>query len=225
LEEQNAFKAFAAHKDSQSQANAGEAFLKKYPESQYRAGVYARLAFSYRQLNEADKMFIAGEKALELNGDDLATLSLMVSTIPRRVDPDELDAEQKLARAERYGRRALELLDKLQKPEGVTDEAFTNSKNQSLAMIHSGMGLVSFHRKQYADMVISLEKATQTMPDPEPVDLYLLSLGYYQVKRFNDSAAASERCAATPNPVQDRCEKLMGEAKKAAAAQPAPPKP
>jgi tetratricopeptide (TPR) repeat protein len=224
LEEQNAFKAFAAHKDPQSQVNAGEAFLQKYPESRYRAGVYARLAFSYRQLNEADKMFIAGEKALELVPDDLATLSLMVSTIPRRVDPDELDAEQKLARAERYGRRALELLDKLQKPEGVTDEAFANSKNQSLAMIHSGLGLVNFHRRQYADMVTNLEKATQ-MSDPEPVDLYLLGVGYFNVKRFGESVTAFERCANNPNPVQGNCQKLLGDAKKAAAAQPAPPKP
>jgi tetratricopeptide (TPR) repeat protein len=225
LEEQNAFKAFAAHKDPQSQVNAGEAFLQKYPESRYRAGVYARLAFSYRQLNEADKMFIAGEKALELNGDDLATLSLMVSTIPRRVDADELDAEQKLVRAERYGRRALELLDKLPKPEGITDEAFTNSKNQSLAMIHSGLGLVSYHRKQYADMVTNLEKATQIMPDPEPVDLYLLGLGYFHVRRFTDSVATLDRCGNNPNPVQNLCQKLMADAKKAAAAPPAPPKP
>jgi tetratricopeptide (TPR) repeat protein len=224
LAEMNAFKAFIDDSDPKTQTEAGEAFLKKYPESKFRAGVYMRLAFSYRQLNEADKMFIAGEKALELNPDDLPTLSLMVSTIPRRVDPDALDGEQKLARAESYGRHALDLLGKLQKPEGVTDEAFAASKNQSLAMIHSGLGLVNFHRKQYADMVTNMEKATQAMADPEPVDLYLLGLGYFQVKRFSDAASTFERCANNPNPVQGSCQRFLAESKKAATAQPPPPK-
>jgi tetratricopeptide (TPR) repeat protein len=224
LAEQKEFKTFFDLKDAQSQATAGESFLKKYPESRYRAAVYSRLSGAYRQLNEADKMFIAGEKALELNPDDVGVLLTMAATIPRRWNPDDLGADQKLDRAEGYANRANALIEKSVKPETATDEQFMTAKNQGFATVHGALGLIHFRRGRYADMVVELEKATQLLPDPEPLDLYLLGIGYSQVKRHSDAVTAFERCAAVDSSFKADCQKSIGEAKKAAAAQPAPPK-
>lgn len=202
-----------------------EEFLKKYPESRYREGVYSRLTGAYLSAGEIDKMLAAGEKALELNKDDVDVLALMALVIPRRVNPAALDGNQKLQRAETYAKRTIELLAVVPKPASLSDEDFTKVKNVKLSMCHSGLGFVYFHRQKYADSVTEFEQAAQLASPPDPVDLFLLGLVLNETKRFADAAAAFGRCSDIGGPMQDRCKQGMEDARKRAAAQPAPPKP
>src|SRR2546422_6228976 len=135
--------------DVARQIELGEEFLKKYPGSRYNAVVYARLAPAYLAVAQEDKMFAAGEKALELNPDNVDILALMGMLLPRRAGT--LDADQKLQKAEKYSKRTIELLAAMQKPDGVTEEEFNAAKNQKLSIAHSGLGLTYLQRQRYGD--------------------------------------------------------------------------
>jgi tetratricopeptide (TPR) repeat protein len=227
-EEDKAYKAFADVKPDafDQQIQTGEQYLQKYPTGRYAEQVYSRLVTAYFQKNQLDKMYAASDKALSMNASDIPVLVLVGWVIPHNYDPNDPESDRRLAKAEDYEKRAIELLktNAAPKPDNVTDEQFAKAKTGSLAQAHSGLGLVYFRRQEYDKSVAEMEQAVKLDPTPDSVDLYILAVGLNQLKRYPESADAYEKCAATPGAVQDRCKQRLPEAKKLASAQPAPPK-
>ncbi|MBI1750265.1 MAG: hypothetical protein HY234_07700 [Acidobacteria bacterium] len=230
-EEEDAYKAFFEAKDDTLKVKLGEEFQEKFSVSRYRELVYATLSNAYQNLGQDEKMFAAGEKTLEINSDNLAALVTMAKALARRTSPQALDAQQKFDKAEKYGKRALELLATLPKPENVTEENFAKIKNDALADVHGGLGLIYLRKQRIADSVAELDQATKVTSSPDPVDFYLLGIVLQASKRFEESAAAFGRCAESPSQLQETCKQSQADAKKQAAAKPvtppaqAPPKP
>lgn len=223
-EEEDAYKAFyeANKEDPEGLVRLGEEFAKKFPESRYLASIYSKLVTAYLATQQVEKMFAAGEKALELNPDNVDVLPLLGWVMPRRFDPNALDAQQKLEKAEQYSQRGIELLEALQKPAEIAEEQFTQAKKEKLAMCHSGLGLVNLHRQKFPDAIKELETATQLSANPDPIDYFLLGVAYQQTQRFSDAVSAFEKCGSFPSQLQDRCKAGLEEAKKRAASQPKP---
>jgi tetratricopeptide (TPR) repeat protein len=225
-EEEKAYKAFTDVKPDafDQQIQVGEQYLQKYPSGHYAEQVYARLANSYFQKQQLDKMYAAGDKALAINPNDVSVLVLVGWVIPHNYDPNDPESERRLAKAETYEKHALEILATMPKPDNITDEQFSKAKSASLAQAHSGLGLVYFRQQQFDKAVTEMQQAVKLDPTPDSVDLYILGVSLNQLKRYSEAADAFQKCAATPGAVQDRCKQREGEAKKLAAAQPAPPK-
>jgi tetratricopeptide (TPR) repeat protein len=225
-EEEKAYKAFTDVKPDafDQQIQVGEQYLQKYPSGRYTEQVYARLANSYFQKQQFDKMYAAGDKALASNPNDVTVLVLVGWVIPHNYDPNDPEAEHRLAKAETYEKHALEVLATMPKPDAVTDEQFAKAKQASLAQAHSGLGLVYFRQQQFDKAVTEMQEAVKLDTNPDSVDLYILGVSLSQLKRYPEAADAFQKCAASPGAVQDRCKQREGEAKKLAAAQPAPPK-
>jgi tetratricopeptide (TPR) repeat protein len=225
-EEEKVYKAFVDAKPDafDQQIQTGEQYLQKYPNGAHAEQVYSRLANAYYQKQQLDKMFAAGDKALAINPNDVSVLVLVGWVIPHSYDPNDPEADRRLAKAEAYEKKALEELATMAKPEGVTDEQFAKAKQGSTAQANSGLGLVYFRQQQFDKAATEMQEAVKLDPTPDSVDLYILGLSLNQLKRYPEAADAFQKCAATPGAVQDRCKQREGEAKKLAAAQPAPPK-
>jgi tetratricopeptide (TPR) repeat protein len=225
-EEEAEYKKFLQTKpdDAQALVKAGEEFLKKFPESRYRESIYSRLTGAYMRLGDENKMVESGEKALQLNPDDVDVLPLMAMALPRRFDPNDISSEQLLVRAQNYAQHAIELLQKLPKPASLTDEQFTRARNEKLAMCHSGLGLVSYYQNNVPRMASELEQALQLEAEPDAVDEFLLGFAYTRLGRYSDAVTQLERCSAQQTPMQQRCKTLLEQVKKLAQQQPATPK-
>jgi tetratricopeptide (TPR) repeat protein len=225
-EEEKAYKAFTDVKPDSfdQQIQVGEQYLQKYPTGRYTEKVYARLATAYFQKQQLDKMYAAGDKALASNPDDVTVLVLVGWVIPHNYDPNDPEAEHRLAKAETYEKHALEVLATMPKPDGVTDEQFAKAKQASLAQAHSGLGLVYFRQQQFEKAAEEMRQAVKLDTSPDSVDLYILGVSLSQLKRYPEAADAFKQCASIPGAVQDRCKQREGEAQKLAAAQPAAPK-
>ena len=225
-EEEKAYKAFTDVKPDSfdQQIQVGEQYLQKYPTGRYTEKVYARLATAYFQKQQLDKMYAAGDKALASNPDDVTVLVLVGWVIPHNYDPNDPEAEHRLAKAETYEKHALEVLATMPKPDGVTDEQFAKAKQASLAQAHSGLGLVYFRQQQFEKAAEEMRQAVKLDTSPDSVDLYILGVSLSQLKRYPEAADAFKQCASMPGAVQDRCKQREAEAQKLAAAQPAAPK-
>lgn len=225
-EEEEAYKAFQAAppSDLNKKISLGEAFLQKYPQSRYRTPVYAAMAYGYLQLGQTQKMQEYGEKAIETNPNDVTTLALLGQTLPRTLHGNPPEAAQVLAKAEQYSKRAIEITLTLPKPENLTDEVFTSAKNQTLAMAHSGLGLVYIRRGKNADAISELEQAVKIDPSPDPVNYYLLGMADKSTSHFDDAVAAFNKCAAMAGQLQGTCKTLAEDAKKQAATELSAPK-
>jgi tetratricopeptide (TPR) repeat protein len=222
-EEEDAYKKFFEFKGAPTeQIPLGEEFLKKFPESRYRESVYSRLTTDYLATNQEDKMFNAGEKTLEMNPDNVDVLALLAMVIPRRTNTTALDADQRLTKAENYGKKAIVLIPALPKPSTVTEEDFTKAKNEKLSMCHSGLGFIYYLRGKYLDSATELTESTKLTAAPDPADFFVLGAAYEQAKKLDDAVAAYGKCSEIPGPIQARCKQSQDAAKKKAAAQPKP---
>jgi hypothetical protein len=117
----------------------GEQFLKNYLNSVYSAIVYSRLTSAYLLTNQVQKIEEAGELAIALNPKDVQVLAMLGQTIPRVITTNTLEAQKQLERAEKYAKQAIEQTPLIAKPANVSDQEFTQAKNQTLAIAHSGL--------------------------------------------------------------------------------------
>src|SRR5215470_1009543 len=212
--------------DLQKKIAAGEEFLQKYPDSQFRPVIYSGLTFDYLLSGNAPKAVETGEKEVALKPDDVQTLALLGQTIPRAINANTAEPTKQLDKAEGYAKRAIEVTPTITKPEGMPDQNFIAAKNGTLAMAHSGLGLVYFRRGKFNDAIPELEQSVKIDPNPtpDPVNLYLLGLSNQKASHFDEAAAAFNKCAEIHSGLQTACKNGADESKKQAGTQLSAPK-
>jgi tetratricopeptide (TPR) repeat protein len=225
-EEEAAYKAFTDTKpeDPDKRIQLGEAYIQKYPTGKYVEPVYQGLTTAEYSKQDFAKMYADADKTLAANPDDVTVLVLVGWVIPHNYDPNDLAAESRLDKAEKYEKHALEVLATLPKPATMTDEQFAKVKAQGESQAHSGLGLIYFRRGNYEESIAELKKSTADPANQDPTDYYVMGVELTRLKRFSESADAFAKCAAIPGGLQDRCKQMGAEAKKQAAAAPAPSK-
>ena len=201
----------------QAKLTAAEDFLKKYPESRYRVIVYPFLTIGYTQAGQSEKALAFGDKELEINPNDVATMAVMSQTMSRVYNAGSPDAAKRLDKAEALGKRAVEVIPTIAKPDGVTEEAFNNSKNQTLAMAHSGIGLVEWRRGKFADAIPELEQSIRLDPIADPVNWYILGIAHQNTSHFDEAISAFTKCSLIPGQLAETCKGRAEAAKKLAA--------
>ena len=224
-EEEAAYKAFLETKDPTASAKLGEEFIQKFPTTRYAEFTYTKLTQLYLNIQELDKLAVVGEKALAINPDNMDVLTIMCWTTARGTRSDALDAPQKYNKAEKYGRRAVELLTALVKPETLTEEQFKKTRDEGLSMAHSGLGVVLFRRNLFTEAAAEFDLAVKLTANPDPTDLFLHGFVLKASKRHAEAAEVFGRCGLLPGPFQDTCKKEQAENKKLAETTLAPPKP
>jgi tetratricopeptide (TPR) repeat protein len=225
-EEDAAIKVFRETKpdDVAKKDQAADQFLQKYPQSRYRPEIYNWQVKSYFSKQQLEKMEAVADKELALTPNDAQTLAIVGSSLPRVMNSSTPDPLKRLVKAEEYCKKALDLLPTLAKPDGVSDELFSNAKNQMAAMAYSGLGVVAYRRGKYADAIPNFEQSVKLDPQPDPVNYYLLGLSNEKASHFDDAVAAFKKCAAIPGGMQTNCTEGAEEAKKLAATQLSAPK-
>lgn len=227
-EEEAAVKEFQAmpSTDLAKKIAAGEEFLKKYPESRYRPTVYSALVVGYIQSGNPEKAFEIGEAEVALKPDDVQTMAILSQTLPRAMSASTPEPEKRLAKAETYAKRAIEITPTIPKPEGMADQNFIAAKNETLTMAHSGLGLVYYRRGKYTEAIPELEQSVKIDPNPtpDPVNLYLLGMANQKASHFEEAANVFTKCAAIPGKLQTVCKNGADEAKKQSSTQLSAPK-
>lgn len=220
-EEEAASKEVQQAADPNKRIQLAEGFLQKYPNSRYRQVMYQALVSGYFTTQQVPKMLDAGEKEIELNPNDAPILAVMGQTLARTYKPNAPDSAKQLDKAELYSKRAIEITPTLIKPENLTDDAFAKAKDDTLSMAHSGLGLVLIRRGKFSDAIPELEQSvkTDTHPEPDPVNYYLLGVADKQTSHFEAAAAAFGKCAAVQSSLQATCKSNADEAKKQGSSQ------
>ena len=215
-EEEAAYKNLQQTTDVNKKIQLSEEFVQKYPQSRYRPAAYQGLVSGYFATQQIPKMLDAGEKEIELNPNDAPVLAVMGQTLARTYNAKAPDAAQQLDKAEKYSKRAIEVTPTLQKPETLSDDAFNSAKNDTLAMAHSGLGLVYIRQGKFNDAIPELEQSVKadTHPEPDPVNYYLLGVADKQTSHFEKAAEAFSKCASVQSSLQAACKTSAEDAKK-----------
>lgn len=222
-EEDAAYKAFEAMPLTAGpmKIQAGEQFVAKYPQSRYLPPVYSALVKLYLEANQIQKMQEVGEKDVALAPNDVQTLAIMGQTLPRAWNSSMPNAAEQLDKAEKFSKSAIELTPTIPKPDALSDSQFALAKSQTLAMAHSGLGLVYFRRGKFDLAIPEFMEATRVDPNPEidPVNFYVLAIAEEKTSHFDAAVAAFNKCATVPGGLQPTCKNGAEEAKKLGATQ------
>jgi len=210
--------------DANAVVKEAEDFLKKYntppAKSVYADRVYGLLAHAYMQEGEDDKMFGALRAALDVNPDNVEALSLQAMARSRRIkssDPHAAEVEQGVTELAQHG---IEVLNAIQKPEGLSDADFQRTKNEELAMCHSALGRVAQLQGKPSDAATEFQTAVSLETPPDAVDEYLLGMSLMDGKQYAGAVTALQGCLKDPGPMKDLCTDQLAAAKKAAASAP-----
>lgn len=206
--------------DADTVIKLGEGFVQKYPASRYNESVYSRLTEAYFSKQQLDKMYAAADKALLVNPDDVNVLVLVGWVIPHNYDPNDMEADRRLDKAETYEKHALTLIPTMTKPGPMTDEQFAKAKAAATSQAHSGLGLIYFRRQDFTNSISELQLSEQSAATPDPTDFFVMGFEYSQLKKYSEAAAAFDKCASIPSALADRCKQSAADAKKQAAAAP-----
>ncbi|MGO8791276.1 MAG: tetratricopeptide repeat protein [Terriglobia bacterium] len=213
-DEYDAFNAMTSEKDPNKKIALAEAFLQKYSTSDFKDSAYLVEMQTYQQLNQTDKAIDAARKALEANPDNLPALRFVSFTFPFLYKPDDPDAATKLSRADSDAHHGLEVLQKLQKPQGATDEQFQQGVKEFRSVFNSCIGFVALQKKDYPNAITALKAATDDNPSGW-YSIYWMGLAYlYSAPRDYDHAIwyyarAVDLAKAGKDPNADAWEKYL----------------
>jgi tetratricopeptide (TPR) repeat protein len=177
---------------------AAEALLDKYADTEFKATALYLEAASYQEKNDYDKMIVYAERTLEADPKHYGAMLMLARAISQRAREFDLDKEEKLTRADKYARAAMEILKDAPKPNPqITDEQWAAGKKQYMAQGHQALGYSAALRKNFDVAISELKLAIDD--DPDPVAMVRLAQVYNQAGKPDDALALLEKIMATPD--------------------------
>lgn len=179
-DEYDAFQKIVTATDPTAKVNDAEAFLQKYPSSDFKDQAYYLEMQSYQQQNNPQKAMDAAREVLKSNPQDnvaVAALNYLSFAFPFVFKASDANKDTELSQAETEAKQGLDLLQKLQKPANVTEDQFSAQVKQLRADFNGALGFVALQRKDYANAITSLKAAQEDSPK-NPYIAYRLGLAY-----------------------------------------------
>ena len=207
------YKAFTALKpeDTDKRIEAGNAFVAKYPNGHYTGAVYSALTQAEYAKQDIPKVEADGDKAIAANPDDLSTLIIIATLIPR--DKSTAGDAKELDKAEAYAKHALTMIPNLQKPATLTDDQFAAMKTNAAVQAHSALGLVYFRKQNVDGCVTELKSSTADAKNPDATDYYVLGICQNAQSNYADAADSFTKCANLQSALSAGCKQKADEAK------------
>src|SRR5215831_4657562 len=222
--EEAAFYAFNHEPALAAQVEIGENFYRTFPKSRYHETVASALVGLYHDQQNWAKFYAMADEVIAHDPDNAPVLTLAGWQLARSYDASDPDAAAKLNKAEKYERRALELIALVQPSADMTPEQFQRTRDAQASQAHSGLGAVYFRRGKFAESAAELEEATAQSSDAG--DLYLLGIDLGKLNRQRDAAEAFGNCAKIASDIQALCRRdAAGAAKRSVAITQAPTTP
>ena len=176
---------------------AGDEFLTKYADTDFKEPVLLTMANAYQQKGDSDKAQIYGEKVLEVNPKSFQAQLMLGELLASHTRENDLDKEEKLTKAEKYLRTAMENVNSTAKPNPqITDAQWEEGKKFITAEAHNDLGLIALVRKKFDVAIGEFKTASDT--DPQPAYLVRLASAYESSGKHAEAIAVCDKVLADP---------------------------
>lgn len=182
-------------KDPAKRAALFVKFSELFSDSPYAVQALGVAATSYQQAQNVPKMLDVANSLLVKDPDNLGMLLLLSDYYCEK--PDQLD------KAAAYAKKAMALLDTVQKPEGVTDEQWTQQKALQKGLALSSLGQVNIEKKDNAQAVDNLKTAAPLVKADDGSyarNQYRLGFALLNLKRNSEAKDAFTQAASVNSP-------------------------
>lgn len=229
--EAEALQAVFAAQDVAGRFKAGEEFLTKFADTEFKGTVLYILTATAQQANDFEKMMIYGERTLEADPKNFATMIIIANGLAQRTKEFDLDKEEKLGRAEKLAKDAMELVKTATKPNPqLTDEQWEQAKKDFDAQAHESLGLIAMNRKKWDVAMAEFKLAVESSSQPDPATMVRWGAACNGAGKPDEAIAVLDKVLAIPDvhpavkqfaqQEKSRAMQLKGGAKPAAPAAP-----
>ena len=196
--EMEALQAVFSATDPDARIKAAEALITKYADTDFKALAFYLEAVSYQQKNDFEKMIVYAEQAVQADPKQYPALLMLAKGIAQRTREFDLDREEKLTRAEKYAKDAMDIVKDAPKPNPqITDDQWTQAKKEYTAQGHEALGYAAMARKNYDVAIAEMKKAIDESPDP--VTMVRLAAAYNLTKQPDEALALLDKVMAMPD--------------------------
>lgn len=167
-EEYDAFAAIQKAASPQQKISAADAFLAKYPTSDFKATADMIKLQAYVQLKEVNQAITAANSALAANPISvikITALHYLAYVFPYVYKPNDANATSQLAEARSQAQEGLQELQQAQKPAGLSQDAFETQIKQFRSDFNRAIGFAALQQKDYNGAITSLKAAAEDNPD------------------------------------------------------------
>ena len=213
---------------------AAEALLTKYADTDFKGTALFFEANAYQQKGDVDKAQVFAERSLAADPKNFQASLMLSEMIAQHTRENDLDKEDKLAKAEKYGNDTIAMLNAAAKPNPqLTDQQWEDAKKDLIARTHDALGMAALVRKKYDVAVNEFKMSVEGAAHPEPAYEVRLASAYNAAGKYDEAIATADKVMAeteTPTQIKQVAQSIRAGAtvakQKAAGgggATPAPP--
>lgn len=167
-EEYDAFQAILKASTPQEKITAANAFLQKYPNSDFKSQAdYLKLQADV-QLNEPSQAIAAAKEILKDNPTPpikVTALHYLAYVFPYVYKPNAAGASSEVSEAASQAKEGLQLLQQLQKPANASQETFETQIKKYRADFNRALGFAALQQKDFQNATTYLKASIEDNPN------------------------------------------------------------
>lgn len=195
---------------------AAESLLSKYADTDFKDTALFFEANAYRQKGDRDKAQVFAERTLQANPKNFQASLMLSELIAQTTRENDLDKDDKLAKADKYANDAIATLGAATKPNSqMTDQQWEDAKKDLVAEAHDSLGMSALLRKKYDAAINEFKMSIDGAAHPEPAFQVRLASAYSSAGKYDDAIAAADKVmndAQTPTQIKQVAQSIRAGA-------------
>lgn len=216
--EYDGFMAIQNATTAQERIAAVDKFVTSFADSTLKSTALYMAADAAQRMGDSAKAIAYGNDAIEADPKNFDAMLIVSGEIARGTRENDLDKDEKLARATKLSNDAMEILKTAPKPNpNLPDEKWDAYKKDATAQAHSNLGMIALVNKKYDVAASEFKQAVDMAPTPDPATMVRLAVAYDDAGKPDEASAELDKVLAMPN-LNPQIQKVA-TAEKARAAQ------
>lgn len=176
-----------------------DTLLTKFADTEFKPMVLLMAAVTAQQKNDFPKLVIYAERAIEADPKSFGAMILLAQGIAQQTREHDLDRDEKLAKAEKHAKTAIQVLKDLPKQNpNLSDEQWENGKKDQISQAHEALGMTAMVRKKYDDAIAAFKTSVEVAASQDPSTWVRLGAAYNKAGKYDEAIAALDKAVALP---------------------------
>ncbi len=174
--------------------------VTKFADTEFKSWALSQAASAAESKGDAAKAIAYAQSALDSDPKSYQAMLLISGELAKGTRENDLDKEEKLARAEKLANDAIPVIAAAVKPNPqLTDDQWAGFKKDVTSQAHEDLGLVALARKKYDVAATEFKTSVDGAATPDPATMVRLATAYDQGGKPDDGIAVLDKVLAMPN--------------------------